>query len=467
MIVERLLHGSSKLASTRLWHTTTLAEEVGVGDADEDDLYDAMLWLLGRQKQIEKKLAARHLQQGGMVFYDLSSSYYYGRTCPLAEYGHSRDRKKGLPIIVYGMLADPEGRPISVEVYPGDRTDPTTVPDQVRTLRESFGLKRVVLVGDRGMLSGRQIELLKSLPGLGWITALRSRAIRDLAEGGALQMSLFDQRNLVEFVSPLYPGERLIGCYNPLLAEERRRKREELIEATEQALQKIAKEVARRTKSPLSEAEIGKKVGRVLNRFKMGKHFELSIETRHFSYARNVQSIETEQALDGIYVIRTSEPARRLCSADAVRQYKNLGRVEEAFRCFKGIDIRVRPIRHRTPQHVRAHIFLCMLAYYVEFHMRQALAPLLFEDEEVQEDRKRRDPVKPAKPSASAEAKRRSKRSENGLPAHSFDTLLHTLSTRCRIRCRFGQSECTQLTPPTEVQNRALELLHLKTVPSN
>ena len=466
MIVERLLHGSSKLASTRLWHTTTLAEELGVGDADEDDLYDAMLWLLARQKQIEKKLAGRHLQQGGMVFYDLSSSYYYGRTCPLAKYGHSRDGKKGLPIIVYGLLADAEGRPISVEVYPGNRTDPTTVPDQVRTLRERFGLKRVVLVGDRGMLSGRQIELLKTLPGLGWITALRSRSIRDLVEGGALQMSLFDQRNLVEFASPLYPGERLMGCYNPLLAEERRRKRQELLQATEQALEKIVKEVARRTQTPLSEAEIGKKVGRVLHRFKMGKHFELSIEKGRLSYQRNEQSIETEQALDGIYVIRTSEPAAELSSADAVGQYKNLGRVEEAFRCFKGIDIRVRPIRHRTEQHVRAHIFLCMLAYYVEFHMRQALAPLLFDDEEVEQDRKRRDPVKPARPSASAERKRLSKQTAHGFPVHSFETLLHDMATRCRVTCRFGKSEFTQLTPLTEIQTRALELLSLKTVPS-
>jgi hypothetical protein len=466
MIVERLLHGSSKLASTRLWHTTTLAEELGVGDADEDDLYDAMLWLLARQKQIEKKLAARHLQEGGMVFYDLSSSYYYGRTCPLAKYGHSRDGKKGLPIIVYGLLADAEGRPISVEVYPGNRTDPTTVPDQVRTLRDRFGLKRVVLVGDRGMLSSRQIELLKTLPGLGWITALRSRSIRDLVEGGELQMSLFDQRNLVEFASPLYPGERLIGCYNPLLAEERRRKREELLQATGQALEKIVKEVARRTKMPLSEAEIGKKTGRVLHRFKMGKHFEVSIEKGRLSYQHNEQSIETEQALDGIYVIRTSEPAAELSSADAVRQYKNLGRVEEAFRCFKSIDIRVRPIRHRTEQHVRAHIFLCMLAYYVEFHMRQVLAPLLFDDEEVEQDRKRRDPVKPARPSASAERKRLSKQTAHGFPAHSFETLLHDMATRCKVTCRFGKSEFTQLTPLTEIQSRALELLSLKTVPS-
>ena len=466
MIVERLLHGSSKLASTRLWHTTTLAEEVGVGDADEDDLYDAMLWLLARQKPIEKKLADRHLQQGGMVFYDLSSSYYYGRTCPLAKYGHGRDGKKGLPIIVYGLLADAEGRPISVEVYPGNRTDPTTVPDQVRTLRERFELKRVVLVGDRGMLSGRQIELLKTMPGLGWITALRSRSIRDLVEEGALQMSLFDQHNLVEFASPLYPGERLIGCYNPLLAEERSRKREELLQATEQALQKIVTEVARRTRTPLSEADIGKKVGRALSRFKMGKHFELSIEKGSLSYQRNQPSIETEKALDGIYVIRTSEPATHLCSADTVRQYKNLGRVEEAFRCFKGIDIRVRPIRHRTEQHVRAHIFLCMLAYYLEFHMREALAPLLFDDQEVEQDRKRRDPVAPATPSASAERKRQSKRTAEGFPAHSFETLLHAMSTRCRVRCRFAQSEFTQLTPPTEIQKRAMELLSLKIVPS-
>jgi transposase len=467
MIVERLLHGASKLASTRLWHTTTLAEELDVSEADEDDLYEAMLWLLARQKRIEKKLADRHLLEGAMVFYDLSSSYYYGRTCPLAHFGHSRDGKKGLPIIVYGLLADGAGRPISVEVYPGNRSDPTTVPDQVQTLRERFELRRVVLVGDRGMLSNRQIELLKALPGLGWITALRSRSIRELVEGGDLQLSLFDQRNLVEFSSPEYPGERLVGCYNPLLAHERNRKRQELLEATEQELVKIEKEVARRTRTPLSEANIGKKVGRVLNRFKMAKHFDVTIEAGRMSWQRNQQAVETEEALDGIYVIRTSEPAAELASEDTVRQYKNLGRVEEAFRCFKSIDIRVRPIRHRTEEHVRAHIFLCMLAYYVEFHMRQALAPVLFDDEHVEEDRKHRDPVKPAKPSISAELKRATKRTQEGFAVHSFDTLLEALSTRCRVICRFGDSEFTRLTPPTEFQQRVTELLNLKVVPSN
>ena len=322
------------------------------------------------------------------------------------------------------------------------------------------------------MLSSKQIEYLKDIEGLGWITALRSCSIRELVEAESLQLSLFDQRNLIEFVSPDYPKERLIGCYNPLLGDERRRKRNELLEATEKQLEKIQREVARRTKTPLKQGEIGKKVGRVINRYKMDKHFNLIIEDGNFEFQRNEESIATEQALDGIYVIRTSEKSDALNSADAVRQYKNLGRVEEAFRCFKGIDIRIRPIRHRTEHHVPAHIFLCMLAYYVEFHMREALAPLLFDDEEVEQDRKRRDPVNPAKPSESAKLKRHSKQTADGMPAHSFDTLLKALSTRCRVVFRFGDDESSntfeQTTPPNPLQQRALELLGLlKPVPSS
>ncbi len=382
MIAERLIHPASKLATTRLWHETTLAQELGVEDADEDDLYEAMDWLLARQARIEKKLASMHLVEGGQVLYDVTSSYYEGRTCPLARFGHSRDRKKGKPIIVYGAMTDAEGRPIAVEVYPGNTGDPTTVPDQVEKLRTRFGLDHIVLVGDRGMITQTQVDKLKNHPGIGWITALRSGAIRKLAQGGHLQMSLFDEQNLAEITSPEFPGERLIACFNPLLADERRRKRNELLEATEKDLQKIAGQVARRTKTPLSKAEIGVKVGKVINRRKMGKHFQLSIDDNEFSFSRKEESIRREEALDGIYVIRTSEPKEQISAEDTVRGYKNLSRVERMFRCMKSIDLLVRPIRHRDENRVRAHIFLCMLAYYVQWHMRKALAPLLFDDED-------------------------------------------------------------------------------------
>lgn len=465
MVVERLIHPCSKLATTRLWHSTTLAEELGVSDGDEDDLYEAMDWLLARQAGIEKRLAAQHLSEGSLVFYDVTSSYYEGRCCPLARFGHDRDGKKGRPIIVYGLLTDKEGRPVAVEVYPGDTGDPSTVPDQAEKLRDRFKLSHLVLVGDRGMLTQTQIEKLKAYPGLGWISALRSHAIRDLVESGSLQMSLFDQRDLAEIHSPEFPSERLVACFNPLLAEERGRKRQELLKATEKELQRIAKEVGRRTQKPLGKDEIGKKVGKVMNRFKMGKHFILTIEEGHFSFIRNEEGIRREETLDGIYVIRTSEPADRLSAQDTVRSYKDLTHVERAFRSFKGIDLLVRPIWHHTEDHVRAHIFLCMLAYYVEWHMRKAFAPLLFDDEELDENRKKRDPVKPAKPSNSAKKKKALRLTSDGLVVQSFDTLLVELGTRCRNRCRIKSDpkgptfyELTEMTP---LQQRVFQLLGL------
>jgi transposase len=465
MIAERLLHPCSKLATTRLWHTTTLAEELGVTDADEDDLYEAMDWLLARQDRIETKLAARHLSEGCFVFYDVTSSYYEGRCCPLARYGHDRDGKTGRPIIVYGLMTDGEGRPVTVEAYPGDTGDPSTVPDQAEKLRERFGLRRLVLVGDRGMLTQTQIEKLQGYPGLGWISALRSHAIRDLVKGGFLQMSLFDQKDLAEIHSPDFPSERLVACYNPLLAEQRRRKRKELLEATEKELRRIAKEVLRRTQTPLKKEEIGKKVGKVMGRYKMGKHFTVSMGEGIFSYERNEKKIEQEAALDGIYVIRTSEPAERLSAEDTVRSYKNLTQVERAFRSMKGIDLLIRPIWHHTEDHVRAHIFICMLAYYVEWHMREALAPLLFDDEELDEDRKRRDPVKPAKSSVSAKQKKALKLTSEGFVVQSFDTLLEELGNRCRNRCRIPSDSngpaFYQLTEMSLLQKRAFQLLGL------
>ena len=463
MLVEQLIHPCSKLATTRMWHTTTLAEELSIGDADEDALYEALDWLLERQGRIEGKLAKRHLSEGGLVLYDVSSSYYEGHTCPLVRYGHNRDQKKGKPIVVYGVMTDPVGRPVAVDVYPGNTGDPTTVPDQVEKLRQRFGLSRVVLVGDRGMLTQTQIKHLKAYPGVGWISALRSPAIRKLVESGALQMSLFDHQSLAEIASPEYPGERLVACLNPLLRDERRRKREALLGMTAAALEKIAGQVARRTKKPFGKDEIGLKVGKIINRFKVGKHFQLRIEDGHFAWERDEAAIQREEALDGIYVIRTSEPRKRLSAEDAVRQYKSLSRVERLFRTLKGIDLRVRPIRHRTEAHVRAHIFLCVLAYYVEWHMRQALAPLLFDDEELETDRKVRDPVAPAKASKSARRKKAKRVGSDGLPVHSFETLLRTLATQCRNRCRMvsvpSGATVDQVTEPTPLQVRARELL--------
>jgi transposase len=465
MIIERLIHPCSKLATTRLWHSTTLAEQLEVGDADEDGLYAAMDWLLARQSRIEKKLAKRHLSEGCQVLYDVSSSYYEGHTCPLVRPGHSRDKKRGKPIVVYGVLTDAQGCPLAVEVYSGNTGDPTTVPDQVNTLKQHFELDRVILVGDRGMLTQTQIDELKRHPGVGWISALRSEKVRKLFDQKYLQLSLFDQQNLAEIHSPDFPDERLMACFNPLLAQERKRKRRELLDATEQALEKISKEVKRRTKTPLSAAEIGTKVGKIITRFKMGKHFELSITDGQLSYSRRTDAIEREAELDGLYVIRTSEPKHALSAEDAVRSYKTLAQVERVFRTFKGLDIRIRPIHHRTEERVRAHIFICLLAYYVEFHLRHVLAPLLFDDETLALDRKQRDPVAPAESSIAAKTKKVARVTENGLPIHSFKTLMAEMGTRCRHRCRVkSDPECLPIfqdTDPTPLQARALELTRL------
>jgi transposase len=380
--------------------------------------------------------------------------------------GHDRDGKKGLPIIVYGVLTDADGCPVAIEIYPGNTGDPTTVPDQVHKLRKQFALSRVVVVGDRGMLTQPQIDRIKQHAEMGWITALTSVAVRNLVEKGTLQLSLFDEKNLAEISSPDYLGERLMACYNPLLHNERSRKRRELLGATDQGLAKIAKEVARRTKKPLKEAEIAIKVGKVFGRYKVGKHYNYTIGDGTFQWTRNEESIKQEAMLDGIYVIRTSELKERLSAADTVRSYKTLSQVERAFRCLKGIfDLLVRPIRHRTEERVPAHFFLCMLAYYVEWHMRRALAPILFEDEELQEDRKRRDPILPAKPSESVKQKKAAHKTSDGLPVHSFETLMAELATRCRVTNRLKSEEVSltfnEVPDPTPIQARAYELLGL------
>jgi transposase len=471
MIAARLLHPCSKLATTREWHTTTLAEELSVADATEDDLYRGMDWLLERQPRMEKKLAARHLSEDCLVLYDVSSSYYEGHTCPLAQYGHDKDGKKGLPIIVYGVMTDVDGRPIAVEVDPGNTGDSTTVADQVEKLRDRFHLSRVVLVGDRGMLTQPQIDKMKMHPGLGWITALTSVAIRGLLEAGSLQLSFLDETNLAEITSPDYPGERLMVCHNPLLEEERGRKRRELLQATEEALAKVSKQVERRTKKPLKEAEIALKVGKVLGRYKVGKHFLYTIGEGQFQWSRREQMIEQEAKLDGIYVIRTSESVERLSAADTVRSYKSLAQVERAFRTLKGIDLLIRPIRHRTEDRVPAHIFLCLLAYYVEWHLRQAWAPLLFEDEHLAEERRRRDPILPATGSPSAQKKKLTRQTADGFPVHSFATLMAELASRARVTYGLKSEESTptfqQVPEPTPLQAKAYALLALLPVAGN
>ena len=465
MIAQRLLDPCSKLATTRLWHTTTLAQELDVEDADANELYAAMDWLVKGQGRIEKKLAKRHLEEGAVVLFDVSSSSYHGRTCPLAQRGYNRDGQK-LRSIVYGLLADGKGRPVAIDVYPGNTGDPSTVPDQVGKLRERFGLERVVLVGDRGMLTQTQIDALREHPGLGWISALRFSAIRDLAEEGAFQLPLFDTQNLAEITSEKYPGERLMVCFNPLLAEDRKRTREELLVATEARLAKIAGEVTRRTRKKMTADEIGVKVGKIINRCKVGKHFELTIEDDLLRFARNTESIARETQIDGIYIVRTSEDAHTLTAQDTVRTYKSLGQVEQAFRCMKGVDLRVRPIRHRDEAHVRAHIFLCMLAYYVEWHMRKALSPVLFQDDELDEDRWRRDPVAKAEASQSVREKKRAKKTIDGWPVHSLTTLLSELGTRCKNTCRAGEGKqplrFEQLTETSPFQQHVFDLLQLK-----
>jgi transposase len=465
MIAERLLFPSSKLANTRNWHDTTLAEELDVADATEDHLYEAMDWLLARQAAIEKKLARSHLSEGALVLYDVTSSYYEGKTCPLARFGHDRDGKTGCPIIVYGLLTDADGRPIAVQVYPGHTGDPKTVPDQVETLTKRFGLSRVVLVGDRGMLTQTQIDVLKKHPGLGWISALRRGAIRRLLAEGHLIRKDLEAERLAEITSPEFPGERLVACYNPQLAEQRRRKRQELLAATEAELGALTASVTRSAGPPETAAEIGVRAGKIINHYKMANHFTLTIRDSFLAWARKESAIHEEELLDGIYVIRTSEPAAHLKAADGVRSYKRLALVEQAFRCLKGIDLLVRPIHHRTAERVRAHILLCLLAFYVEWHLRQAWEPLLFEDEELTGDRPRRDPVRPARASESARLKKKTHTTPEGLPVHSFRSLLAHLGTRCRNTCVVtGDPQGTtfrQVTEADALQAEALRLIKM------
>lgn len=468
LIVARILTPASKLATARGLHEQTASSSLGallgLELVDEDHLYEAMDWLLSRQARIEDKLAGHHLQQGTVVLYDVTSTYFEGRRCPLARYGHSRDERPGNLQIVFGLLTNHEGCPVAVEVFEGNTGDPKTVAAQIRKLRQRFQLKEVVVVGDRGMLTSARIrEELETEDGVRWITALKAPQIQQLASDGNLQLSLFDQQDLAEIQHPAYPGERLIACRNPLLAEERKRKREELLTATEKQLEKIRAATQRKRRPLRGKKEIGLAVGKVLGHYKMGKHLQLSIEEDRFDWKRKPASIEREAALDGIYVIRTSVPASRLTSQQVVATYKSLSTVERAFRSMKSVDLKVRPIYHHQAERVKAHVFLCMLAYYVEWHMRRALAPLLFDDEEREAAQAQRTSVvAPAQRSASAQQKAASKQTVDGLPVHSFRSLLADLATLTRNRVRLGEQALDMLASPTVVQERALELLQVR-----
>ena len=462
MVVARVVAPHTKLATTRWWQTTTLCEDMGVSKASEDDLYAAMDWLIERQEAIEQKLAKRHLMPGGLVLYDLTSSYFEGTTCPLARLGHNRDGKKNKLQVNYGLTTDRRGCPVAVSVFEGNTADSATLAGQVKKLHEDFGIEKLVLVGDRGMISQRSIdEELSGIDGLAWITALRSERIRTLVEGGGLQLGLFDERNLFELSHEDYPGERLIACRNAELKKLRAHKREALLEATAKELEKVRAMVARGILR--GRDKIGVRVGKVVNKYKVAKHFTLEIEDNRFAFARREDQIAAEAALDGIYVIRTSLPAEQMSADDTVRSYKALADVERAFRSLKTIDLKVRPIHHRLADRVRSHIFLCMLAYYVEWHMREAWRPLLFADED-QEAKRTRDPVAPAKRSSRAQEKALTRRLSDGSPVHSFRTLLEHLATIVRNTCRTPGAKATTstfqvVTTPSPSQRRALELI--------
>jgi hypothetical protein len=461
MVAARIVAPHTKLATTRWWHTTTLAEDFGVQEANENDLYAAMDWLLARQEAIQKKLAARHLGPGSLVLYDLSSSYFEGTTCPLAKLGYNRDGKQGLLQVNYGVVTDGRGCPVAVSVHEGNVTDSPTFVPTLEQLREQFGVERLVMVGDRGMVSQQAIATMRETPGVDWITAVKSASIRVLVAQGQLQLGLFDERNLLELSSPDYPGERLVACRNPQLAALRAHKREELLAATERNLAPIK---ARVDAGKLKGADaIGLRVGRVVNQYKVAKHFALTIGNASFSFQRQRDRIAAEAALDGIYIIRTSVPSVRMDAADCVRNYKALANVERAFRSLKTIDLKVRPIHHRTADRVRAHIFLCLLAYYVEWHMREAWRELMFADPE-QQAKAKRDPVAPARRSQAALDKVASHTLDDGTPAHSFATLLAELATIVRNTCRTPNAAVDAptfelLTTPNPKQQRAFELL--------
>lgn len=452
---------ASKLAMTHTWADTTLAEDLGVADAHEDELYAAMDWLTGRQDRIEKRLAKRHLKEGGLVLFDLTSSSFEGVTCPLAKIGYSRDGKPGTLQVNYGLLTNARGCPVAVSVFEGNTADPKTLLPQVEKVRDSFGIASLVMVGDRGMISNVQIEAMRKMEGVAWITALKSGAIAALAKMGQLQPDLFDERNLISFTSEDYPGERLVACRNPELARLRAAKRKDLIAATERELQKIAGMAANGKLS--GRDKIGVRVGKAIGKYKMAKHFDLDIQDAAFTFSVNEERIAAEACLDGLYVIRTSAVEADMSAEAAVLNYKRLAEVERAFRTLKGVDLQVRPIRHRLEERVKAHIFLTMLAYYVQWHLAEAWKPLLFADEAQAGEARERDPVAPAKRSAAALAKAHTRRLADGSPAFSFRGLLAHLATIVRNTMRRkdagpGEGAFTLTTEPNPKQRQALDL---------
>jgi DDE family transposase len=470
MIVARLIDPQSKLATARSWRPdmalTSLGQMLGVAAADARALYHAMDWLRRRQPRMEMALAKRHLREGTLALYDLTSTYFEGHTCPLARFGHSRDGKKGKVQIVFGLVCNVEGCPVAVEVFEGNTGDPTTVAPVITKLRQRFHLRRVVLVGDRGLLTDARIrEDLKPVDGLDWITALRHPTVRTLVDSGALDLGGFAHTDLIELTAPAYPDERLIACYNATLADERGRKREALLQATERELETIRQATTRAKRRLTGQGNIALRVGKVLQRFKVGKHFTLEISDTGVHYQRDLQSIAAEAALDGLYVLRTSVPAAALDTIRTVRAYKSLATVERAFRSLKTVDLYVRPIGHRLTERVRAHVLLCMLAYYVEWHMRQALAPLLFDDDDkATAEAQRGSVVAPAQRSPRARRKAQTQQTDDGKPVHSFHTLLGDLGTITKNQIRFVHSplETTEmLTTPTPLQQRALDLLQV------
>jgi hypothetical protein len=461
LVCQRLLRPGSKLSATRQFELSTLGEELAVEGASEAELLAAMDWLLGRQERIEAALARRYLRPGGLVLYDLSASYLEGRKCPLAALGYPRDGKRGKLQIQYGLTCSPEGRPVAVEVFDGAIHDDKTLPSALERIKQRFGIERVVLCGDRGMVTAANIDTLRE-HGFDWITALKAPQVQALVETGALQLSLFDETNLAEIASERYPGERLVVCRNPHVARERARKREALLAATEQQLAKVQASVCnpRGRLHDKPAGLIGERAGRVVNRFKVAKHFQLTIADGRFDYHRDEQAIEAEAALDGFYVLRTSVDEDALTPQAVVRAYKLLAHAERAFRAMKSPELEIRPIHHRLEDRVRAHVLLCMLAYAVRFELEQRLAPLLFTDDSPLAPA---DPVAPAQRSPAAKRKARTKQTEDGLPVSSFRDLLDTLATLCRnrIRLRGSQASFDQLTEQNTLQRRALELLEV------
>jgi Transposase DDE domain len=458
LVCQRLLRPGSKLSATRQFPLSTLGEELAVADASEAELLAAMDWLLARQARVERALARRYLSEGGFVLYDLSSSYLEGRRCPLAALGYSRDGKKGKLQISYGLTCSPEGRPVAVEVFDGALHEDKTLPPALERIKQRFGIERVVVCGDRGMVTEANLEALRE-HGFDWITALRAPQVQALVDGGALQLSLFDETNLAEIASDAYPGERLVVCRNPQVARERARKREALLAATEQELAKVKASVdkPRGRLHGKPAGPIGERAGRVVNRFKVAKHFQLTIADRRFDYQRKQEQIAAEAALDGFYVLRTSV-GDDLTPQAVVRAYKQLAHAERAFRAMKSPELEIRPIHHRLEDRVRAHVFLCMLAHAIRFELEQRLAPLLFKDDAPLAPT---DPVAPAQRSATANRKASDKQTEDGLPVSSFRDLLDTLATLCRNRIRphGSQASFDQLTDTNRLQQRALELL--------